>query len=845
MTSNPLRDLARELEGIRKSIRDQGSTPQLGTSSIENGKILEHDVNGVLKQTIGLQVDGTNTTAQFNGPTPPAPSKPTFELQNGSVRVSWDGQWVGGAVAPMDLARIDVHFIDELSDDPMEMPSRGSILAQGWGDIALPLIPGSYHAVLVARTTSGSYNASEPSDEFTVTALVAGSITETEIADDSISTPKLQANSVVTDKLATNAVTANEIAAGAVKAEHLESVLAIIGKLQAGGNVEISPPSNVDGVLEGGIVIYDPITADVLVRLHPDGCTFRGKVEADILTVLQDLVINGDAELSSGGTMTLRNGVSDPLDGPDWASSPYLYMNWPAPLPGCERRGICWDAVGGQWIELFTHLATKATRYRAVQTDGSVTGGYTSFLASIAGLGLGSVSFIKVSSVTVLGTAIYVAAIYEDGSGYQYTVIHRSTLSTGARLAEITIAGVLGSPAEPGVGNDGTNIYTVNYVESTNTLTAGKLTAALGIVGSTTLTGAALGGAGNAVRFVGVGDFGYGSSKLTVAHEDHVDVYPLPAFSGDTKARDAALSFDLDQSLATGGLAFKTSGSNQFFYSTHNDGKLWLWGTYYPSAGEKFWGKYIDQDTGGAHHTAPSGVSSIAVGKRRFAFATLRPAPAGVDESLLFVGYGSTLPATFYERSEALTFRTMFLIGGKDTTGSTTVPSTNTFGPAPSELKSELGEGMFLGDGYGQWPGLVTPHVRYASSGTIVTTTGVARALNPLVIADAATQISGSDDFTESSGAITVGYGGMYEGLLSFSFEADPTMTGARIAQLLVNGAAAGTWNDACMTAGTYSHQVHFKRRLNAGDVITTSFSQNSGGPLNISGTISLNLESA
>lgn len=166
------RSLARQLARIEKAQRDKGSTPQLGTSSIEDGKIEEYDVNGVLKQVIGKQNDGTHTTTQINGPTPPTPTKPTFTTTIEGASVRWDGLWVDNDLAPMDLARIDVHVMLEADDDPMTYPSSATIAAQGWGETSITLAAGTYYVVLVAWTTSGKWSISEVSDPIAVESVV-------------------------------------------------------------------------------------------------------------------------------------------------------------------------------------------------------------------------------------------------------------------------------------------------------------------------------------------------------------------------------------------------------------------------------------------------------------------------------------------------------------------------------------------------------------------------------------------------------------------------------------------------------------------------------------------------
>lgn len=163
-----LRDLAKRLALIEKAQRNASSTAQLGNSSFASGAIEQYGPEGQIVQIVGTQPDDTYTQTSINGPTPPTPTAPTVQVQPIAARISWDGQWLGGAVAPLDLARIDVYVVDDVATDPLTVPSRGSINAAGWGDSPIPLAPGTYFAYLVAWTQSGKYATSAPSDAFTV-----------------------------------------------------------------------------------------------------------------------------------------------------------------------------------------------------------------------------------------------------------------------------------------------------------------------------------------------------------------------------------------------------------------------------------------------------------------------------------------------------------------------------------------------------------------------------------------------------------------------------------------------------------------------------------------------------
>lgn len=170
-----VRKLVAEIVGLKKQVRAISSGPQLAYSSIESGSIDEYNADGSLVGIFGQQPDGTHTATSLNGPTPPEPSTPAVAARVGGVTVSWDGAWVDGAVAPMDLARIDVHILTAANADPMLTGPVASIVAQGWGGASVNLAEGEYWAVLVAWSQSGQYALSGVSASVTVSPPATGS----------------------------------------------------------------------------------------------------------------------------------------------------------------------------------------------------------------------------------------------------------------------------------------------------------------------------------------------------------------------------------------------------------------------------------------------------------------------------------------------------------------------------------------------------------------------------------------------------------------------------------------------------------------------------------------------
>src|SRR5690606_17555035 len=124
---------------------------------IENGAVHEYDEEGNLVSIIGRQADGTHVFNPVVGPTPPAPA--TFSVSGGAgvYRVTWDGSFVNGAVAPLDFARVEVHMSTTSGFTPDPLPNSStrvaSIEVAGGGEAAVIRVSGTYYVRLVTRST--------------------------------------------------------------------------------------------------------------------------------------------------------------------------------------------------------------------------------------------------------------------------------------------------------------------------------------------------------------------------------------------------------------------------------------------------------------------------------------------------------------------------------------------------------------------------------------------------------------------------------------------------------------------------------------------------------------------
>lgn len=143
--------------------------PQLGTSSIESGKIEEYDSEGTLTQIIGEQYDGTHIAVSVSGPTPPEPLAATATVGLGSAELRWNGKFAEGAMSPMDFSHVSAHGSRLAVFSPDNTTKLADIAGES-GDVATVLLePGEWTIGLVAVSKSGKW--SEMSETITVDIL--------------------------------------------------------------------------------------------------------------------------------------------------------------------------------------------------------------------------------------------------------------------------------------------------------------------------------------------------------------------------------------------------------------------------------------------------------------------------------------------------------------------------------------------------------------------------------------------------------------------------------------------------------------------------------------------------
>jgi hypothetical protein len=217
--------LRRELAQVKKGQRLSHG------ASIENAAVEVRDSNGSLRTIVGLQGDGTSGVHVVNGPPPPQPSAPIVASVLGGVTVSWDGQFAGGAVIPLDWQRIEVHASITPVYEPVPATLQGTIETAQGATVVVPCDTPVY-VRLLARNTSGTASvASVTVGPFGPTPVVAD-----DILDGIVTETKLAASAVTQAKLAVGAVGTTALADGAVLGNKLADAAVQVGKI-AGGAV--------------------------------------------------------------------------------------------------------------------------------------------------------------------------------------------------------------------------------------------------------------------------------------------------------------------------------------------------------------------------------------------------------------------------------------------------------------------------------------------------------------------------------------------------------------------------------------------------------------------------------
>lgn len=171
--------LADKLASQDKKIASLQTRGELAYSSIEDGSIVEKDLEGNLVASVGKQHDGSHVAVPYTGPTPAAPVAASLKAVPGVVEVRWSGKFTGNAVSAMDFKHVSVHVSTTPAVDATPSTQVATIRGE-LGDVAtVTAVEGMLYVVLVAWSTAGKASAPSP----VAAVAVPGAVDEAWIQD--------------------------------------------------------------------------------------------------------------------------------------------------------------------------------------------------------------------------------------------------------------------------------------------------------------------------------------------------------------------------------------------------------------------------------------------------------------------------------------------------------------------------------------------------------------------------------------------------------------------------------------------------------------------------------------
>jgi len=199
-------DIGQKIQSIDARLAKVERSARLSHAAIDNTSLVVKDGSGGLRGIIGVQADGTTAVNIVNGSAPPAPSAPALASILGGVNASWDGTFTGGAVVPLDWARVEVHASTLTSFTPSPSTLIGTVETAQGGSVVIPTQVAVY-VCLLARNTSGT--ASSPSaivgplgpSPVVADGILDGIVTTVKLADDAVTKAKVAVGAIGTDEL--------------------------------------------------------------------------------------------------------------------------------------------------------------------------------------------------------------------------------------------------------------------------------------------------------------------------------------------------------------------------------------------------------------------------------------------------------------------------------------------------------------------------------------------------------------------------------------------------------------------------------------------------------------------
>ncbi|MEU7435728.1 hypothetical protein AB0B07_33545 [Streptomyces sioyaensis] len=469
-------DIGAQLAYFEKRLAKVERSSRLSSASLDATALVARDDSGGLRAIVGQQADGTSGIQVVNGPPPPAPSAPIVASVLGGVTVSWDGTFAGGAVIPLDWARVEVHASTSSGFTPTAATLQSTIeTAQGATVVVVTDDP--VYVQLLARNTSGA--ASPPSaevgpfgptpvvasdvldgiittvkladDAVTAAKVAAGAIGTTEITDDAVTTQKIvagailagqiAAGAVVTDKLAAEAVTAAKIASLAITTDKLDANAVTTAKLAAG---------SVDATsLKADAITGKTITGGTITGTDINGSTVTGGVLQTNSTGSRVVITpTPPAGMVNRPTMLLYSGVTGEAypgalnSGPNVLNSAQGTTALGAPITAQDSSGNYTQAV----LSLSSPKAGSYPGLFAIGTNAPTSTseiGYAAINATSATTTSGTSNcniYVKDGNATGHHSSVYVTGDYVNvnANGSDHTFTSSGLTLTGSIAAQNT-----------------------------------------------------------------------------------------------------------------------------------------------------------------------------------------------------------------------------------------------------------------------------------------------------------------------------------------------------------------------------------------------------------------------
>jgi hypothetical protein len=553
------------------------------------------------------------------------------------------------------------------------------------------------HLVYDGSSLSGTFDAIDgtkilPSDPTVTPSTVYTACIEYD--DDGDGPTSATSNGAVPRRASVGEISADWIYAGKIEASQISSGSILTGLLNVGSYIEQ------DGE-DSTITIYsNDGNRTPLVQLRPDGSVFRGRVEANDISVLVGLILQGtDSHVAQSAGVTLDASVKDPATGPTLTSGP-ISSHLDAVPSGYESRGISWD--GTQWLRLIWKESSSTAKVEKINTSGVVTDTKT-----LAGGPLATCD--SVNSIVKIGSNWFVLIRLTNGD--EGSTWYPSKWSTSGAYVNHEYTDQQYAK-RPSLGTDGTNLLLVAAYDTGNIRVVQIDT---GLFEIETWSGS-FAHANRAFSFVGKDNFDFGANRVVVAGSTSFFVFTL---SGTTLTEATDKFVTLTDNTYEGG--FGWDGTN--FFSAGAGTSLRKYSAYYAAASEKAWVTYADTDTGSSKHTKDSTQSSLAVANRRYLSISLPPAPSGAATPRVYMGLATSAPAdtALLKRAETITGRTLTVnpavAGGVALVRTASVTNKARTGTTVT-LSTSAAHGLEVGDT------AVIAGVDAALNGTYVLTTG-------------------------------------------------------------------------------------------------------------------------